>query len=999
MTAQQENRSGFHEAINKLSELTQTASKEELTLEEIRKLTASTINTINSGNVFGRIAASRQFKNLRDITSKLDQNNEEVKQLVNLQQSSLQEVKKQKIGARLAELGNVIKSSSLSLMNNASDIAKETSPELAFIIGVVMMFKGFFDLIWGWIKGEGKQNTELKEALSAIKKQHEQGNKTNNDVKHTSESSNVVLKKSLGKLSNIEKVMKSDATSDERTKLNKNKENKERQSSQNQKIKSKNIKESNQHKIIYNDKRIKRKNSSRKGILGWVLMGMVSIVSLAVSTISTALGAMGTVGGVIGNIVTKFIPFLIKSAFKIFKSVAKSIAAIAIRFLPLIVRAIAPFLIAISPLFLKIGLIVAAISALYKVGTKLFEDISNANEILGKENVNLSDKVAVGIGSLAGSIGSLIDTVGGLFGFEPNFEEEWTSSVSIYLADFFNAAIQKLTSLFNIVTNFDTSKWTLETVEILSQMFGTVKRFFKNMLINVLEWFNISEQDFDSTVTSIKNKTGELIDKTNDVVEDITKDALSLLKDTNTFGSSILRSVKGVVNSSGNWLKKSLVSTSEIISDTSKSVSSKVKTITTNKLTELGVMNVATGKKFNSVNFALGFQGDKNITGLSEAQTRAYAANVAKTESRGVLNVQNKFGYTGQYQFGADAMADVGYMDLKHLNAAKRQHRKKGDWYSGGHHKKYFNNPENWLKSSPVEFKRNKKLQDELLIKYTNINIKRGKHYNAISNRTSPADTAAYAKAAHLTGAGGANDLFKRGVIRKDANNTSSSKYARQAKDAILNLAPKVKIAIYKTNKPKVYSSSSDTASTIVDKNNSVSRDYSKTHSSSSNTASTIVDKSNSVSRDYSKTHSSSSNTASTKFNETANSTRVLNQSLYNNRSNIIMRKVLISHDEPVNISPIKLSSATNTITHNSPNTFNMPQERIYSKVSVALQKEAKYNQGTPPSANNVSIVNSDGGSSQQDNPNRFRHPFPTRDAEMLGRIPISSRAFGKDYA
>ena len=198
----------------------------------------------------------------------------------------------------------------------------------------------------------------------------------------------------------------------------------------------------------------------------------------------------------------------------------------------------------------------------------------------------------------------------------------------------------------------------------------------------------------------------------------------------------------------------------------------------------------------SAVELAMGFSAKKGITGLSDSQTKAYAGNVMKTESGGKLGITNQYGFAGQYQFGADALSDNGLIDTGKLAAAKKASGK--DWYKGGGHKAFLEDNSNWKNEGGRDaFLKDKQLQDDTFSAYTNKNIaggyrkdKSGK--SALNANSTPGEIAAYAKAAHLKGVGGANSLIKDGVDSQDANGTKTSKYAKDGADAMLTLASQV---------------------------------------------------------------------------------------------------------------------------------------------------------------------------------------------------------------
>ncbi len=207
------------------------------------------------------------------------------------------------------------------------------------------------------------------------------------------------------------------------------------------------------------------------------------------------------------------------------------------------------------------------------------------------------------------------------------------------------------------------------------------------------------------------------------------------------------------------------------------------------------------GGTFDAVQAALAFSAPSRLTGMDDAQTRAYAANTMQTESGGRVGAVNSYGFSGQYQFGADALAENGLVNMAKLKAAKASAGKA--WYDGGYHKAFLANASNWdLQGGQAAFLANKALQDQKFVEYTNRNIQAGIRSGAIRANDDPAKIAAYAKAAHLKGAGGANKLFLHGADSRDAYGTSTASYAQQAREAIKNLAPVVQQKLVGTKTP-----------------------------------------------------------------------------------------------------------------------------------------------------------------------------------------------------
>ena len=203
-------------------------------------------------------------------------------------------------------------------------------------------------------------------------------------------------------------------------------------------------------------------------------------------------------------------------------------------------------------------------------------------------------------------------------------------------------------------------------------------------------------------------------------------------------------------------------------------------------------LNYASKKGSKSaLDLAMGFSASKGFKGLSDSESKAYAGNVMQTESGGKLDIENPYGFAGQYQFGADALAENGLVDRDRLAKAKKLAG--AAWYKGGKHKEFLADDSNWLnQGGRKDFLSNKKLQDDTFVKYTNKNIEAGYKSGALNAKSSSSDIAAYAKAAHLKGSGGANSYFLDGKDSADANGTRVSDYANGAAKSMVALASQV---------------------------------------------------------------------------------------------------------------------------------------------------------------------------------------------------------------
>lgn len=181
----------------------------------------------------------------------------------------------------------------------------------------------------------------------------------------------------------------------------------------------------------------------------------------------------------------------------------------------------------------------------------------------------------------------------------------------------------------------------------------------------------------------------------------------------------------------------------------------------------------------STVDFAKTFTKGVTINGLTEAQTAAMAANTAETESRFRMGIRNKYGYSGLYQFGGEALAEVGYMK-----------KTGGGWRQQNEAMK---NPSNWLNGLSLQkFLSSRELQDKAYVALVNKNLQYGRGMGGDKFQQLMKDyrqVAKYAKMAHLKGAGNAVKGLLYGRDAADGNGTSMIAYGNKAAanvDAIL---------------------------------------------------------------------------------------------------------------------------------------------------------------------------------------------------------------------
>lgn len=181
----------------------------------------------------------------------------------------------------------------------------------------------------------------------------------------------------------------------------------------------------------------------------------------------------------------------------------------------------------------------------------------------------------------------------------------------------------------------------------------------------------------------------------------------------------------------------------------------------------------------STVDFAKTFTKGVTINGLTEAQTAAMAANTAETESRFRMGVRNKQGYSGLYQFGGEALAEVGYM--RKVGGGWRQQNAA------------MSNSSNWLNGLSLQkFLSSRELQDRAYVALVNKNLQYGRGIGGAKFDALMRDyhqVAKYAKMAHLKGAGNAVKGLLYGRDAADGNGTSMIQYGNKAAanvDAIL---------------------------------------------------------------------------------------------------------------------------------------------------------------------------------------------------------------------
>ncbi|WP_374381951.1 hypothetical protein [Dongia sp.] len=161
---------------------------------------------------------------------------------------------------------------------------------------------------------------------------------------------------------------------------------------------------------------------------------------------------------------------------------------------------------------------------------------------------------------------------------------------------------------------------------------------------------------------------------------------------------------------------------------------------------------------------------------LARAQDNPFRTAIGQRESGNDYTAVNSFGYSGKYQFGAQALADVGLIDPKKYAAAKN---------AGKNNKQILADASNWtIAGGQQAFLKAPDLQEKAYTDYTRRNIDALHDLGVITADTDPSDAAGYLAVAHLLGPKGAL-AFKNGVNGSDGYGTKASTYFAMGKKAV----------------------------------------------------------------------------------------------------------------------------------------------------------------------------------------------------------------------
>jgi hypothetical protein len=165
--------------------------------------------------------------------------------------------------------------------------------------------------------------------------------------------------------------------------------------------------------------------------------------------------------------------------------------------------------------------------------------------------------------------------------------------------------------------------------------------------------------------------------------------------------------------------------------------------------------------------------------------------NNPKTESGGPLGfnksrfvteyeVVNTIGYVGKYQFGYQALKDLGYLTSDCASNAQMNNPNKWKGKNG------IDSLNTFLKTSAGHAE-----QETAICEYTKRNYTSMVQRGAITKEMKPEEVAGMLAVSHLLGAGGANS-WRKGQGGEDAYGTTGDKYFQNGKYAVAVLAPKL---------------------------------------------------------------------------------------------------------------------------------------------------------------------------------------------------------------
>lgn len=168
----------------------------------------------------------------------------------------------------------------------------------------------------------------------------------------------------------------------------------------------------------------------------------------------------------------------------------------------------------------------------------------------------------------------------------------------------------------------------------------------------------------------------------------------------------------------------------------------------------------------------------EGIGPLTPEQTKALVQQTGWSESGCKYGVTNQLNYCGKYQFGAAALAELGYikLDAYRLYGGNKAINYPSSWTG----KDGINNKEDFLNNGPV--------QEKIMIGLLKMNYNRLVRNGGIKEGDDQCTIAGMLSVAHLLGATGAKN-WRLTASGADANGTTGSKYFNRGRYAVDVLA------------------------------------------------------------------------------------------------------------------------------------------------------------------------------------------------------------------
>lgn len=169
------------------------------------------------------------------------------------------------------------------------------------------------------------------------------------------------------------------------------------------------------------------------------------------------------------------------------------------------------------------------------------------------------------------------------------------------------------------------------------------------------------------------------------------------------------------------------------------------------------------------------------IDGFSAGETLSYLNTIGQRESGTRYDAVNSIGFSGKYQFGKLALADLGYikMDLVRSGTNKQVMENPNAWTG----KNGISSQQDWLSAETV--------QEQVMLEYTNRNLRTLNRIGGIEAADDKATIMGMIAGSHLLGAGGMTD-WRRGKGGADAYGTTGGEYFALGQAAFNGSVPEI---------------------------------------------------------------------------------------------------------------------------------------------------------------------------------------------------------------